>query len=312
MRPFSSTFLALVIVFVLIPPVAAAAGGGPFIDDDGSPHEASIAALWTAEIASGCGLYRFCPDSPVTRAEAATFLARALGLPAGGAAPFADVSGVHSASITALFEAGITSGCAPGMFCPERALTRWQMASLLARALNLPPSAEDFFYDDDALPQQSDINRLAAAGITVGCRPDRFCPYGALTRAELASLLVRALDLPVPNPLPPHSAEAVALKSVLSHRWFSVVSQHFYPTDVPRALEVIDCESRGNPYAVNHSSRASGLFQHLPKYWAQRSASAGVAGASIFDPHANTAVAAWLVYHAGGWDHWSPTASCWS
>jgi hypothetical protein len=235
-----------------------------------------------------------------------------LGLPSGGAAPFADVSGVHSASITALFEAGITSGCAPGMFCPDRVLTRWQMATLLARALNLPPSAEDFFDDDEALLQQGDINRLAAAGITVGCRPDRFCPYGALTRAELATLLVRALNLPVPHPLPPHSAEALALKSVVSHRWFSVVSHYFYPLDVPRALAVIDCESRGNAFAVNPSSRASGLFQHLPKYWAERSAAAGVAGASIFDPRANTAVAAWLVYHAGGWDHWSPTASCWN
>lgn len=42
----------------------------------------------------------------------------------------------------------------------------------------------------------SDIESLAAAGITRGCDPpvnDRFCPGDPVTRAQMASLLVRAL-----------------------------------------------------------------------------------------------------------------------
>lgn len=93
--------------------------------------------------------------------------------------------------------------------------------------------------------------------------------------------------------------------------WLSLVEAYFAPADVSRALWVIHCESSGNPNAVNASSGASGLFQHLPKFWADRSTNAGRSGASILDPDANVAVAAWLVYSGGGWRHWSPSAGCW-
>jgi hypothetical protein len=56
---------------------------------------------------------------------------------------------------------------------------------------------------------------------------------------------------------------------------------------------------------------ASGLFQHLASMWPERSAAAGWSGADVFDPVANTAVAAWLVYDFGGWSHWYPSANCW-
>jgi len=57
--------------------------GDSFIDDDGSPFEGSIEALRAAGITVGCNPPdndRFCQDRHVTRAEMATFLARALGL----------------------------------------------------------------------------------------------------------------------------------------------------------------------------------------------------------------------------------------
>ncbi len=38
------------------------------------------------------------------------------------------------------------------------------------------------------------VNGLAAAGVTKGCAPDRFCPAGKVTRAQLASFVVRAVD----------------------------------------------------------------------------------------------------------------------
>ena len=41
------------------------------------------------------------------------------------------------------------------------------------------------------------IDALYAAGITRGCstRPLRYCPNNAVTRAQMASFLTRALDL---------------------------------------------------------------------------------------------------------------------
>ena len=95
-----------------------------------------------------------------------------------------------------LYGEGITRGCAAERFCPGDSLTRGQMASLLVRALDLPSSPVDAFSDDDGSTHEPDIDALAAAGVTAGCGGGRYCPAGVVTRAEMASFLVRALDLP--------------------------------------------------------------------------------------------------------------------
>ena len=54
--------------------------------DPDSTHAAGIDALAAAGITAGCSTepLRYCPDNPVTRAQMATFLTRALSLaPAG-------------------------------------------------------------------------------------------------------------------------------------------------------------------------------------------------------------------------------------
>ena len=60
----------------------APATSAGFADVSGSFHASSIDALAAAGITAGCGRdpLRFCPDSPVSRAEMATFLARSLGV----------------------------------------------------------------------------------------------------------------------------------------------------------------------------------------------------------------------------------------
>jgi hypothetical protein len=89
-------------------------------------------------------------------------------------------------------------------------------------------------------------------------------------------------------------------------RWRELVEKHFKKQHVTWALNIIACESGGNPNAKNASSGASGLFQHMPQYWASRAAAAGFPGASIFDPEANIAASAHLLYAAGGGpQHWS-------
>jgi hypothetical protein len=95
-----------------------------------------------------------------------------------------------------LTDQGITKGCAAYRYCPTTGVSRQQMASFLARALALPSTTRDFFADDEGSPHESDINRLAEAGITGGCADGRFCPTAGVTRAEMASFLVRALHLP--------------------------------------------------------------------------------------------------------------------
>ena len=101
-----------------------------------------------------------------------------------------------ASDIAWLWNEGITAGCAPDLFCPNGLVTRAQMATFLGRALDLPATSRDFFTDDEGSVHEDRINRLAAAGITAGCSPTRFCPSGLVTRAQMATFLGRAFNLP--------------------------------------------------------------------------------------------------------------------
>ncbi len=115
---------------------------------------------------------------------------------------FSDIaSSVFGEDIEWLAGAGVTRGCNPPVndrFCPNDPVTRGQMAAFLVRALGLPVPGGDFFGDDGHSVFEADINALAARGITQGCNPpinDRFCPDVTLSREQMASFLVRALQL---------------------------------------------------------------------------------------------------------------------
>ncbi len=86
-------------------------------------------------------------------------------------------------------------------------------------------------------------------------------------------------------------------------QWRPLVEKYFPASEVALAMSVMHCESRGDPTAHNDGSHATGLFQHLPKYWDSRSTQAGWTGASMLDPEANIAVAAWLLGDSG-WKNW--------
>ena len=92
----------------------------------------------------------------------------------------------------------VTRGCSadPPRFCPDQAVSRGQMAALLVRAFDLEPAEPAGFTDTGSNTHKDDIDALAAAGITKGCDTDplRYCPDQPVTRAQMATLLVRALD----------------------------------------------------------------------------------------------------------------------
>jgi len=193
---------ALVVVAGLVTalatgPAAVAIGiSGVFIDDDGSVHEADINAISAVGITTGCGPALYCPGSPVTREQMATFLARALSLSPTPNGPFSDISGsIHEGNINAIAAAGITTGCTPTSFCPAQAVTRDQMATFLVRALHLPPSTANPYTDVGITTHAADIAAIAAAGITTGCGGTNYCPFNAVTRAQMASFLTRSFEL---------------------------------------------------------------------------------------------------------------------
>ena len=113
-----------------------------FTDDNGSTFEDDINRLRQAGITTGCGTDMFCPDLPVTRGQMATFLNRALQLPAADQDYFTDDNGsTFEDDINRLRQAGITTGCGTDMFCPDLPVTRGQMATFLYRARDLIEAA---------------------------------------------------------------------------------------------------------------------------------------------------------------------------
>jgi germination protein M len=206
------TTLMLVIAFVPASAAQVSEPGGTFIDDNGNVHEGFIEAIAAEDIARGCNPPDndwYCPDDPVTRGEMAAFLTRALELEPSGEDSFVDDDGsVFESDIESLAAAGITRGCNPpdnAEFCPASFVTRGEMAAFLVRAFDYEDTAGETFVDDDASEFESDIERLAAAGVTRGCNPpdnDRFCPDEPVLRDQMASFLGRALQLEPSTPAP--------------------------------------------------------------------------------------------------------------
>ena len=174
----------------------AASNGGTFTDDNGNVHEGMIEAIAAAGITQGCASGEYCPSDSVTRAQMATFIVRALQLPASSVDQFTDDNGnVHEANINALAAAGVTTGCETGRYCPNDSVTRAQMASFLDRALNLLDPTTDYFVDDAGSPHEAAVNAMAESGITLGCGGNNYCPNDAVPRDQMASFLGRGLGL---------------------------------------------------------------------------------------------------------------------
>ena len=205
-------------ISILVASVALAAGlgaigamatptdpGGTFLDDDGNVHEPSIEAVADREITVGCDRAGtvYCPSQPVSRAQMATFLARALDLPAATSDHFTDdTNSTHEENINRVADAEISLGCGGTNYCPDAGLTRAQMATFLARALDLPAATSDHFTDDTNSTHEENINRVADAEISLGCGGTNYCPQDTLTRAQMATFLTRALDLTPLDPAP--------------------------------------------------------------------------------------------------------------
>ena len=151
---------------------------------------------------SGCASDRLCPNDPILRWMIAVWMVRVVdgGDPdAPSAVRFDDVDpdAWWAGHVERLAELGITRGCAvePARFCGDQPATRGQMAAFLARAFELAPAAPAGLGDTAGNVHRADIDSLFVAGITAGCSSDPllFCPLRHTTKAQMATLLLRAL-----------------------------------------------------------------------------------------------------------------------
>ena len=116
--------------------------GNQFDDVAGDTFERDIDRLVTAGIGFGCDSDSYCPDRPLLREEMAEMLVRAFGYDNPEQIDFfGDDSGsAFHDSINKLANHKVTLGCNPpanDQFCPQRTLTRAEMASFFVRALGL-------------------------------------------------------------------------------------------------------------------------------------------------------------------------------
>ena len=117
-----------------------------------------------------------------------------LGVQGGGLTCIDDIWGSpFEPDIRWLYDQGITTGCSVQLFCTFSPVSREELAAFLSRALDLPPTATDYFTDDESSYAEADINRVAAAGITTGCTATTYCPRQLVTRGQMAAFVHRAL-----------------------------------------------------------------------------------------------------------------------
>ena len=169
-------------------------------------YRAHVEHIAQLAITAGCteSPPRYCPDEPVTRAQMAVFLVRAL-----NAAPVEAPTGRyndvppdawHAPHVERIAQLAITAGCteSPPRYCPRDPVTRAQMALFLYRAFDLEPASTDepSFGDVGADHYaHGAIEALKAARITAGCQtePALYCPERPVTRAQMAVFISRAL-----------------------------------------------------------------------------------------------------------------------
>lgn len=139
---------------------------------------------------------------------------------------------------------------------------------------------------------------VAPAPVEAPCAPDliHYMPY-CLTPAEYQAII---------NP-PPPAPLYVAVGGV--EQWRAMVDYFWGKHGATNLmLNIMDCESGGDPNAKNPNSSASGLFQ-IMRFW--QSDWPG----DYFDPWTNAAVAYQIWLEADRWGSpyspWYASRSCW-
>lgn len=170
-----------------------------FQDAQGHWAQGSIISMAHKEWMTGVSTTDFSPDKPLTRAEAAVILVRALGLEENQAKKvFFNDTQQHWAEkeIQIAAQKGIVLGIGDNKFAPDNNLTRQEMAVMLDRILNLQNSntGKNPFKD---ISKQSNpwsynsIIKLANYGIYTGNPDGTFGPRQINTRAQMAVVMDR-------------------------------------------------------------------------------------------------------------------------
>lgn len=157
------------------------------------------AVLWAVSrgVTSGQTTNTFAPLLDCTRAQAVTFLWRAVGSPepVGAGNAFTDVESgsYYEKAVQWAVENGIINGTGSNGFGTDAAVTRAQVVTFLWRAAGSPVVDADNCFDDIAEnTYYSDAVRWAVKnGITLGSGANTFSPEDVCTREQVVTFLYR-------------------------------------------------------------------------------------------------------------------------
>lgn len=144
----------------------------------------------------------FEPDDPITRSDFAEYITRALGVYHTGTttdSAFADIDAgqLQARGINAAVDYGIISGYPDGRFAPDRTITREEVMTMFAKAMEMtrleeiPGNHLSAYADQNTISQWARpfINKSVGSGIFKGRTEETIDPVGTFTYAEAATAL---------------------------------------------------------------------------------------------------------------------------
>lgn len=170
----------------------------PFTDvSSGDYFYDAVSWAYGSGITGGTDETHFSPDAGCTRAQAVTFLWRALGCPAASyPSSFADVSrnAYYASAVDWAVSSGVTKGTGAAAFSPDAPCSRGEIVTLLCRALGGGAAEAAPFADVPAGAYYADAVAWAyGKNITGGTDEAHFSPAAPCTRAQIVTFLYRAL-----------------------------------------------------------------------------------------------------------------------
>jgi len=169
-------------------------------DISGHWAETIIAELINTGAVSGYPDATFQPDKKITRAEYTTILVKAFKLEAKTGKDFADITNHWAKDAIVIAAAhGIVNGYDANSFGPNNNITREQMAVMIVKAaqLNKNDGESKQFIDNDKISSWA-AEAVATASqhqIIAGYPDNSFKPQGEATRAEAATVIIKALKV---------------------------------------------------------------------------------------------------------------------
>ncbi|MFK2827025.1 S-layer homology domain-containing protein [Bacillus sp. B190/17] len=201
MKKIKRILAIAVITGVMFSSSPSAAGAANFtmpgFSDVSDLYRDAVEYSWCHNIARGISEKQFGIAQPLKRVDGAIMIARSIDMDieATWETPFMDLPERAISAVSALYEAKIMNGKTATSFAPNETMTRGEIALILSKAYNLPPTTEKSTFTDVTERYEDAVNRLVASGIIRGKSPTRFGVQDPLTRGELVIMLYKAEPL---------------------------------------------------------------------------------------------------------------------